>query len=1019
MTYTRKSKKLYATAAALAVTASAVAPGLQAGAASSSVTSISTTTIHHYGGYAYAIKKLSLPKTVKVKLSNGKYTYRSVKWAGRVSFDSKKIDKYQYLYGTVAGTSKKAVLKIMIKDYPIDVIEPKLASVYVGGTLVLPKTVAVKMKSGKVVQRTIVVSKPDTSKAGKFYLTYSLSSTNSKLTGKIAYEVKAAPVVASLSVKALSKSKLEVTFKDAVDSVHASNFTIEGARVNGADISADGKKAILEVHDLEIGKEYTLEIKGVPINGKRTDLGSVKFQSISAQALWDLKVIPKKSSIIADGATSTEVEFALYDKTTGQIDVNADNLVLEVSSSHGSFSNITKNRITLQNGKATGVLRSEASSKALDVKISAEVMEASGDYKALIGKVLGHGSMKFEPVAHNAVRSLTLMKADSNEADRVTLFFDNPVLLSDFIYLDTSGKPIVDHHGRQLLKSGVKLDISQDHHDKSDIRGIRLVPGNDKAIEVILEKSSVLKDNKTVDVHAEIPNSAGKILKSHESFKLTDARDPEATAVSVQGLNQLVVRFSEGIYDANFKIDGIFTEPGDFEVKFGEFDARNMLDNRDVATLTLKDGYDDGKHRGYFKAGDHSLQISSVRDFASLSDSANLGTTQTLNFTVRADETKPKATVKVESPEQFRLTFDKILKESADDLRSKLSIEVYDYHGKKWVKADKLRGKFTLERVGHTNEYVMELSEDWTRIYDTNRTGRNYYNDKYRIVIDKYAVTNIHNGEKNDDILLDLNYAGSPLNEPDVKSASIKSIDYSGVKDLFVVSMDEPVKLFGKDANDTPNEDQYRIPMTSVQFIGKDKYGHTVTIPGKVLGYYGEAKDDMRFLVAPDGDSLQKIVDAGGSQVWKLVVKSLSDDVGNTVATLSKDFMVEKTPVKDTPFAIAQDRYGNYLAEGHFDGPTKDIVTITFTEGVQHRGGVYDATNVMQYTLNGKTLPKGSSVSVNNYDGKDGYETVTLVLPEGTLQRSSNVIAVNQDLVSEDGSVLTGAYEVELEMDRH
>jgi len=1018
MTYTRKSKKLYATAAALAVTASAVAPGLQASASSATVKSIAAQkTVYHYGGVSYAVKKVTLPSKVKVQLSNGKYEYRSVKWDA-VSFNIKYIEKYQTIYGKVAGTSMKAKIKVYLKDYVVDVIEPKLAPVMVGGKLELPKTVVAVMKSGKKVNRTtIVYGKPDTSKPGKFYLDYTLISKNQRLKGKIAYEVKALPAAEGLTVKALSKSKLEVTFKDAVDDVRASNFTIAGARVNGADLSADHKKAILEVHDLEIGKEYTLEIKGVPINGKRTDLGAIKFNSIAAQALWDLKVIPKKSSIIADGATSTEVEFALYDKTTGQIDVNADNLVLEVSSSHGSFSNITKNRITLQNGKANGVLRSEASSKALDVKISAEVMEASGDYKALIGKVLGHGQMKFEPATHSAVRSLTLMKAESNEADRVTLFFDNPVLLSDFIYLDTSGKPIVDHHGRQLLKSGVKLDISQDRHD-SDIRGIRLVPGNDKAIEVILEKSSVLKDNKTVDVLAEIPNSAGKILKSNESFKLTDARDPEATAVSVQGLNQLIVRFSEGIADAKFKIDGIFLEGHDFDVKFGEFDARNMLDNRDIATLTLKDGYDDGKHRGYFKAGNHSLQISSVKDFAALSDSANLGTTQTLDFTVHADETKPKATVKVESPEQFRLTFDKILKESAADLRSKLSVEVYDYHGKKWVKADKLRGNFALERVGDTNEYVFELLEDWTRIYDTERTGRNYYNDKYRIVIDKYAVTNTHNGEKNDDIILDLNYAGSPLNDPDVKSAKIKSIDYSGVKDHFVVSMDEPVKLYGKDVDDTPNEDQVRIPMTSVQFIGKDKYGHTVTLSGKVLGYYGDAKDDMKFLVAPDNDSMQRLVDAGGSQDWKIIVKSLSDDVGNTVETLTKDFKVLPTPVKDTPFAIAQDRYGKYLAEGDLDGREKDLVQITFTEGVQHRGGVYDATNVMQYTINGKTLPKGSSVSVKDYDGKPGYETVLIVLPDDTLQRSNNIIAVNQDLVSADGSVLTGAYEVELDMKR-
>ncbi|MCY1689869.1 Ig-like domain-containing protein [Exiguobacterium sp. SL14] len=80
----------------------------------------------HAGGSKYAVKKLTLPTKVKVKLSNGKYEMRSVKWSGSVKFEKKYINKYQVLYGKVAGTTKKAVLKVELQNYPVDVLEPVL-----------------------------------------------------------------------------------------------------------------------------------------------------------------------------------------------------------------------------------------------------------------------------------------------------------------------------------------------------------------------------------------------------------------------------------------------------------------------------------------------------------------------------------------------------------------------------------------------------------------------------------------------------------------------------------------------------------------------------------------------------------------------------------------------------------------------------------------------------------------------------------------------------------------------------
>ena len=195
---TKKSNKLYAAAAALAVTASAVAPGLSADAATKVTVKsvVNPASISHYGGYANSVKKLSLPKTVKVMLSNKKTENRSVKW-GKVAYDAKYVGKYQTITGTVSGTSLKATIKVKLNNYPIDVVEPKLAPVAVGEEVKLPSTITVKYKNGKSIERSIksfTISKADTSKAGKMKLSYSYKGLNLEIKGSIAYEVKAAEI---------------------------------------------------------------------------------------------------------------------------------------------------------------------------------------------------------------------------------------------------------------------------------------------------------------------------------------------------------------------------------------------------------------------------------------------------------------------------------------------------------------------------------------------------------------------------------------------------------------------------------------------------------------------------------------------------------------------------------------------------------------------------------------------------------------------------------------------------------
>lgn len=1106
MGYSKKTNKLYAVAAALAVTASVVAPVAADAASKVSVKYISPILMKHAGGSKYAVKKLTLPTKVKVKLSNGKYEMRSVKWSGSVKFEKKYINKYQVLYGKVAGTTKKAVLKVELQNYPVDVIEPVLEPVAVGGKVQLPSTISIQYKSGIIVKRPISkfnLKTPSTSKAGKYKLAYSYKGANSVVTGYINYEVKAAnisnvmgsvddqmlsvkadvmyPAVGAMaelliypgkdmkatpimvkgklskgkftamkngipegthsyvvkignvksspmnftiastvltSAKAIGKEKVEVSFSRAVDSVKADNFKISGATVKSAKLSPDKKSAVLEVSGLDYGMDYSVDVKGIMVGGVSKNLGALSFMTQSVENIWMLEVTPKVSSILANGADNTEVTFQLKNKATGEVDTKADDIVLKLSTSFGS---LAKERVTIQDGKATVLLTSEFSNTDIEATIDAQIIETvNGDYKDLIGKIDGQAKVKFSTVmvTPKPVELVNVLAAESNQADRVTIFLDKAVSRDLLLKSFGLNKKLPTVKESDYLANG--NIIVEQFEDAKRVIGIKSIPSNPKAFELILDKKTPLRDNAMVTVNATIISSTNTEMNSSASFKLTDARQPEVTSVKPVGLNQLEVKFSEAIDSAMFKIDGQYGGEY-FKVKYLGFDNETGVDRRDTVIITLNDekmmmgaepeeAYP-GPKKGYFTPGKHSLQIWNAMDFAALSDDANIGTTQNLDFTVDADTVKPTAGVVVESPEQFRIMFSKKLKGlDLDEVKgllasNKLKLERYNSKTKSYEDFSQYADVTYYD--DETGEVLLELNKDWTEIYDTVNTKENYYNDKFKITLAKDSVKATANGEKNDKLTLDLNYSGSPLNSPDLKSAEITTIDRYLLTNDFTVMMNEPVKLRGMDEADTPligAEGTVLPPKTTVEFIGKDKDGKTVTIDGSVVGYTDSS--DMNFRVKAN-DNLQSLVDNNGyGEAWKVVVKSLSDDVGNTVATATHDFKVTKTPVVPvaTPFKI--DSVKVKVKEN------KDVIKIQFTEGVQYTG-MYDATNTAQYTLNGKNLPVGTSISLDdsNDEPKDGLDIVKIKLPEGMLKDISNVITVNKDLQSYDNTELTGGFE--------
>ncbi|WP_240376106.1 hypothetical protein [Bacillus piscicola] len=840
------------------------------------------------------------------------------------------------------------------------------------------------------------------------------------------------------SVSAINKTTVKVTFNTEVDSVKAENFTIEGAKVDAATLNEDKSTATLKVSGLDYNTDYTVAATAV-VNGEEVNFGSKDFATPKVTDLWTLEVTTDGESVTANGADNTVVEFKLLDEN-GNVDENANDVVLALDA---TFGNLANSRVTIQNGVGQVVLSSEFSTEEVTSKVSAQIIEASSDYKDLIGEVVGETEVTFLPSgAETDVNAVTFSDAESNQADRVVLYFDKAVSPATFVKTTSEGKFVTDevvvagkdNYDKQVTKSNVDIKVLQDN-DEKDIIGFRPVEGNEKAIEVILAKhdtngdNNQLKDNAEVTVTAELGTT-----KNEATFNLTDAREPEVTSVTPEGLKTLQLKFSEAVAEGTFKIDGLWSEGDEFEVEFGDFDAKTGIDHRDTAELTLnKDAGTGQNEQRYFEPGSHSLSITNLKDFAGLTDKANISTSQTLTFDIPEDTTAPSATVSVESPEQFRVKFDSEITYTGtlSDIFTN-NFKVYDEENDEYVTLDNLKDadgnnvfdhapNFTVDE--HDNELVVELTEDWTKILDGPEDA--YYNYQFQFDIPADTFTNDANGVKNKAFTLDLNHTDSPLNKADNVSPSISSIEETSDDEVFKVTMDEPVKLTkpngdSVDEHPTPSTSQNgNLPVVQVEFQGKDKEGNNVVIAGTVVDYSDDQDGaDTQFDVSTDGKTLQSLVNQGYSEDWKVVVKSISDDIGNTAATLTKDFVVAKEVAGDGKFEIEAKGNGyahNVVAYDYAGAGEQDRIEVTFTEGVVNNGGASDLTAVSNWTLNGKKLTDVASITVDDVDGDpdNGYEKVIITFNDSdALKADSNTIAVNKSIISYDGTPLTGVYEV-------
>lgn len=443
----------------------------------------------------------------------------------------------------------------------------------------------------------------------------------------------------------------------------------------------------------------------------------------------------------------------------------------------------------------------------------------------------------------------------------------------------------------------------------------------------------------------------------------------------------------------------------------GEYDATKSpaVDNRDKIYITL--------HKDFkLSAGSHGIQISKIGDLAGHTDSpANTVTTQSFPLTVKADTNVPAATVVAQSPEQWLITFDRPvdtvtgkniedalkiytkegyaattkvpLKMNATDAANDYIVTVIDENGVA-TPAGQLATTATLSGVKHL---LVEFNRDWSVALKGSATEKdNYWKsglNPFKVVLNNVeSATGVKIAETVQDVTIA--YDGQ---SPEIKTAvdlfetsankafrGITALQNNASGKYVYVEMTEPIQLVKADGTKistpvTPNleqnsaatsatyQDTTGVSRSTFRFVKGDKV---------VLGTANQlAADDQSFVVEPN-----ETLEAG---TWTLYIEQISDDHGNTSATISKQVTVAASAAAVTDTKVAWAAFDNNAAGG-----THDYLYVKFTKEMKaYTANGVDATT--NYKFRGYDLPEGSTVDVGIEGVTDGWDGVTIKMPKG------------------------------------
>ncbi|MEG6523112.1 hypothetical protein [Desulfotomaculum sp. 1211_IL3151] len=800
----------------------------------------------------------------------------------------------------------------------------------------------------------------------------------------------------------------------AVDDASASNFQIAGMTVVAATLNEAKDNVILTVNGAEPETNYTLIASGLQIGAEVQKDVNFNFTMPAIVDLFRPAMEADVEFLKADGASSALVTFSLKD-AEGKIVTDAEDVEVAFTATFGNFA---EQRVAVQNGVATVQYTSEFLTKDQYANLQAQIVEAADvdliNLKAELNLLLTPNPEAIEDETIGA----SMTDAEANQADRIIAYFNKEVNVADYV---TSGTFAVDS-GKAEITVKTK-STTKGGGTGVDVVGLLPVQGNSKALQIMLdvEAGAYLVDN--ADVYIEFIDKSGSVNVARETtFKLTDTRKPSMLNVTREGLKKIKVIFSEPIENtsatakANWSINGKLLNSTTWNgtATVGAFNPATGEDLRHIVTIELGD--DTAGNQIYFQPGTHSVQAANIGDWAFKVDNANIMNTQTLDFIIPADIDAPEASVEVQSPEQWVLKFNKNISENTAALAGKIKLQKYNVTTSAWEDVGNMvttatPNNTTLDILIASvadNEFILETDYDWTKVYDTATTKKNYYNDSYRLHVPANAVTNVANGKKNAEQNLTL---GGAMLTPDTTSPTIAKIVEKGAG-ISTVTMSEPVKLNATANSEgiTLAQNQSALPVPTAEFIKSDL---SKTIPGTVAASFADDYD-KELTVTP-----AVALEAGD---WTLVIRSISDDVGNTAPSATKEFTVAGSVPVDTDFEVLwafADVDDDLVVEDTdaADGDSNyDYVYIKFSKAIATTGDFKNVLKTANYTLNGVNLPNGSQIltDIKGYDDLDNvYDSVTIRLPQNTLNgiNAPHILNISRHLESMDSNLLNNPGE--------
>jgi|GEM_PF-4165588 len=584
--------------------------------------------------------------------------------------------------------------------------------------------------------------------------------------------------------------------------------------------------------------------------------------------------------------------------------------------------------------------------------------------------------------------------------------------------------------------------------------------------------------------------------KENQRFMLIDGKRPEVRRVVATKNNgkflpndSILVEFNEPVNKAtaedpaNYTINGknlktyngikkitlIDVKEAYAEGMAPEWEAIEAKKERNSVIIELKPSF----ARNEIRNGQSNLlQVKSIADWAGLTDLSDNNKISTQDFTFMYDVPDVEMALEVvsQSPEQFVLTLGDDLyvdqsqgtKFNFKNADIKVTLEGKDKDGKAFSEPIT---DYAIRTV-KDNEYILELTKDWTEVLSA-KNPEAYHGKTFKVSIvgDTYnvygeQVTGEDTGKKDEaDNAIKTTLNTEVILVEDVSSPYIKShkvlTTKVGEKELvdgnIQIVMNEPVQLVNADGNVftqpglTPSSEQKSdngVPVPTFEYVQiKDKDGKEskgVRVAGKVVSVDDEY--DITFTVNP-----AETLKAGD---WKLVVRSISDDVGNTMATEQViTFTIDGevpvvTDMKVNPYLV-----WGYVVDDVKHSVDKDYVVLLFSRQMD-----IDVLKSSTYSINGKALDQDAKITdelipvYKNIDVKDKTELhgkgrnkdktnveqwmahlVTIELPKDFIVADKNKHALTlptglkavDDKVEKTEDILLGGTQFELDVDKY